>query len=836
MPRQRSPRRTGRGGTPAPPPPPATLAFASATSVQTVQVASGLARGQIAITSTGGAPAGPSVSGISLSAGSGWLTAATIFDGTGFVLQYEMDPNGLAAGTTRTATITVTDPNGAAPIQHVVTFNIVDNAPPILGIASSTHLAQATVGGASPQSVTVQLLNVGGQSLGTLSLFGGAPTYSGAHTGWVSSSFNQTDKTLTLTFNTTGIVSSGSSRARFVIEDSVAINEAILDVDLQMGTATVQPSLVVSPTNIQQTIQLGANATQTVLTISNANGAVGDLGTISVSEPSAVAWMSQAIVGNTVVVTFSTTGLGAGAYTGGIDVAASAAPNSPVRVNVDITVASAASTNDPTLPTEYNPTVPLVTGTTFNVNNATQFQNALNNSVRGDRIVITAGTVLTGNFILPNKTGSVDAAAGTGWITIESSAIASLPRGTRLRPTVNAAHVATIQTANADPCLRTTTPSAATGGGWHFRGIRFGTNGASSIVYAIVKLGGDNSDLTSAANCPGHFYFSRCWVEPGTATQVNQRGILANCRYLKIEDSWLRAGYGQGVESQVVAGWNGLGGFTFENNHLEGSTENILFGGADPGMTGTNYEDMVFRRNYFYKPASYKGTTTVKNIFELKTGVRVLVERNVFDGCWTDGQVGFAILMYNTNQDGTNPTGRVQHVTFRQNLVRNSGAGVNLPARAPNNTTNDVTRDILIEDCYFQNLNVAPYTGAGRTFQFAGVNGVKVRRCTTGGVIEHAAIVDTTAGVPRTANIEFRDNVQAFGNYGWFSSNGSGLAAFTNNCTGTVVVTGNVLVGTSVGGYTGQTFVSTESAGLALGKGVPLATVQNWTSGVEVAR
>src|SRR5215213_4865239 len=67
--------------------------------------------------------------------------------------------------------------------------------------------------------------------------------------------------------------------------------------------------------------------------------------------------------------------------------------------------------------------------TTFQPLDAAAFIAALNNSQLGDTIILKAGTSYTGQFTLPNKT------TGTGWITIQSSALASLPAaGVRVSP------------------------------------------------------------------------------------------------------------------------------------------------------------------------------------------------------------------------------------------------------------------------------------------------------------------------------------------------------------------------------------------------------------------
>ena len=99
-----------------------------------------------------------------------------------------------------------------------------------------------------------------------------------------------------------------------------------------------------------------------------------------------------------------------------------------------------------------------------------------------------------------------------------------------------------------------------------------------------------------------------------------------------------------------------------------------MFGGADPKIIGLVPSDIEFRRNHCFKPLSwnpldpsYAGRHwTVKNIFELKNARRVLVEGNMLENNWADGQSGAAVLFTPRNQEGTAPWSAVQDVTFRR--------------------------------------------------------------------------------------------------------------------------------------------------------------------------
>jgi hypothetical protein len=76
---------------------------------------------------------------------------------------------------------------------------------------------------------------------------------------------------------------------------------------------------------------------------------------------------------------------------------------------------------------------------------------------------------------------------------------------------------------------------------------------------------------------------------------------------------------------------------------------------------------------------TYLGTLfVVKNLFENKTGVRELVEGNIFENNWAQSQKGTAILFYPKNQTGKCPECTVHDVIFRYNIVRHAVNGIGM--------------------------------------------------------------------------------------------------------------------------------------------------------------
>src|SRR5262249_33477916 len=114
---------------------------------------------------------------------------------------------------------------------------------------------------------------------------------------------------------------------------------------------------------------------------------------------------------------------------------------------------------------------------TITVGPRDSLQAALDAAQFGDVIVLQAGTVYKGNFVLPAKNG-------TGEIVIQSSRASELPEGARVNPE-QAAMFAKLQTPEVQPVLRTAP------GAHHYRfvGIEFSATDAKVKVYDLVRSG-----------------------------------------------------------------------------------------------------------------------------------------------------------------------------------------------------------------------------------------------------------------------------------------------------------------------------------------------------------
>ncbi|MBI4459004.1 MAG: right-handed parallel beta-helix repeat-containing protein [Acidobacteria bacterium] len=355
-------------------------------------------------------------------------------------------------------------------------------------------------------------------------------------------------------------------------------------------------------------------------------------------------------------------------------------------------------------------------------------QTALDCATPGQTILLAPPPAnYQGAFKLPNKSGS-------GWITIQSAAIAALPgAGVRVSPGNELAMAwLTALPGSAGPLL------ATSAGAHHYRfiGIKFST---PHWLDTLVLLG--NNSEKSISDLPYHISFDRCYFA-GSPAQGTKHGLTANGGQgvsadgpvsIVVQNSYFQDFKDRQNDAQAINVWNGAGPFLIENNYLEASGENVMFGGGDPTIRNLIPSNITIRRNHFYKPLAWVNQGwRIKNLFELKNASDVVVEANVFQNNWIEAdQRGFAIVFTPRNQNGRAAWSSVRNVTFQNNLIRNSVAGFNLLGRDDTRRSGPL-ENVTIRDNLL--LNIRPdaipgavpdpaFTQPGRLFQV--MNGPK---------------------------------------------------------------------------------------------------------------
>jgi len=394
--------------------------------------------------------------------------------------------------------------------------------------------------------------------------------------------------------------------------------------------------------------------------------------------------------------------------------------------------------------------------------------SALSAARGGSVVCLTAGATYGATY-LPAR-----AAGDTGWIVLRTATTLP-PEGTRMRPSLAGSLAKIVIDRGGLPALETAPGTF----GYVLRGIEIAPTASVTLTYTLVALGTNGPDQDTMSEVPQRLILSQMYIH-GTATGDMQRCVALNSGATAIVDSWLSDCHGKGYDSQAIGGFNGPGPHLVRNNHLEGAGENVMWGGATPSIRNLVAADITFQRNYVYTPLAWKGVWTKKNLFETKNAVRVLVEDNVFDGSWTDGQIGPAIVLKSINDQGDCNWCRTTDVTVRRSYITHAGGGIVISGQEnySGGTVDSVARRFLIQDVVFDSLNMGPYVGGARAVQItSGPTDITFERTITTGNVVCAMLLDNHRPSQRTL---FRNNGWAHGQY-FSASDGTspGLATLT---------------------------------------------------------
>ena len=391
---------------------------------------------------------------------------------------------------------------------------------------------------------------------------------------------------------------------------------------------------------------------------------------------------------------------------------------------------------------------------TINVPAGSSLQDAINRARPGDVLVLAQGATYEGNFVLPARSGDQ-------YITIRTASADDLPRpGQRVLP-AHAPKLAKLKSPSNEPVVRT----AAGAHHWRLQLLELlpTRNGAGDIV----RLGDGSAAQNDLSQVPHDLVVDRCYIH-GDPAAGQKRAIALNSASTSIINSYISDIKAMGQDTQAIAGWNGPGPYTIENNFLEGAGENFILGGSDPAIPNLIAQDVVFRHNHLSKPLAWRTEGwQVKNLFELKNARRVLVEGNLMENVWQQAQVGYAILLTPRNQDGNAPWVRVEDVTIRKNIIRHAGGGIQIVGEDSNYPSGSTSR-VRLADNLFYDIDARTWGGTG-AFALIGEGPSDI-------TIEHNTVSQSghiilayggTKQEPKTVSaLVFRDNVVRHNEYG----------------------------------------------------------------------
>ena len=404
---------------------------------------------------------------------------------------------------------------------------------------------------------------------------------------------------------------------------------------------------------------------------------------------------------------------------------------------------------------------------TIDVPAGADLQAAIDAARAGDILALDPEAVYTGNFVLRNK-GS----RAAGMILITTRDV--LPVG-RMTPDA-AARLPRIQAGPGGGPAFATEPGAHH---YSLTGLAFPP--LAGGINEQVSLGDGSGAQTQIDQVPHDLVVDRCYFYGGDDGQ--KRAIGLNCGAAAISGCYIAGIRAFGQDSQAICGWNGPGPYLIEDNYLEAAGENILFGGADATIPDLVPSHITIRGNTVAKDVAWRGLVgwNIKNLLELKSAAHVEITGNIFEHCWADAQVGFALVLTVRNQDGQAPWSTVRDVRIENNCIRHVGAGINILALDDDLVLRPSVRMEHVEvlNNLFYDIDNAAWGGhdgwaSGRLVQICdGPKGLVIAKNTmcyssrnAPSTLNAALYFVTGAGQYTVEGLDVRDNILAEGEYG----------------------------------------------------------------------
>ncbi len=312
-------------------------------------------------------------------------------------------------------------------------------------------------------------------------------------------------------------------------------------------------------------------------------------------------------------------------------------------------------------------------------------QTDLDAATCGEVLVLPAGSVYTGNFVMPAKHCDNE-----HYIWIETNGAIPLP-GSRINPSY--AGVASLPGRpaftgpNKNVMAKIVTPNSSAAlslvGGDHVR----------LMGVEVTKVAGNYSGGLISANQSNSIIVDRDWLHGTSKDDLAVAVGVVDANNFALINSYTsdlhcESKAGTCVEAHVVSGGTGnaaSAGLLIQNNFLESSSASVSMGGGQATTTPT---DITISNNHFFKPLTWfvgnpgfvsgphGDPFVIKNHLELKNAQRVLVQYSILENNIDQSdQRGYSFLFTAKNQNGLCPICQVTDVTMRWSQIMHVGGG-----------------------------------------------------------------------------------------------------------------------------------------------------------------
>lgn len=420
---------------------------------------------------------------------------------------------------------------------------------------------------------------------------------------------------------------------------------------------------------------------------------------------------------------------------------------------VDENWTAGGTDNGVNLPTvKLDTTFSLNGGTTHNVANASELATALTNqaSQNNPLIVLTADFDSSTTFDLPVRTGT-----GTCQIISSNFNTSTPPKapGKRVVP-ADASNMKRIRTTVSNtPIFRATHGATHPS---HYRFIGLELTSTASQQQALFMIDGSTS---TDANLCDDIGIDRCYIHGAIGSIAMRRGCHMDGTNTYIIDSTISEFHEAGAENHALLYAKAGANHKIVNNYLSATSINILVGGDTSSRRASNME---IRFNHIDKPAAWEALyTDVKNLIELKLGDKILIEGNVIEGSWTQGQTGMALSLQSIS--GINePQYKLTDCIVRWNKIMRYDEPFRI--NGGNQGTLEDTLRVLVHDNLFVERRTSVADGRGHLNGFeANLDTIIVKNNTIDASSNFAAFNTDIGTGGDNLGLTFEDNLTRLG-------------------------------------------------------------------------
>jgi len=364
-------------------------------------------------------------------------------------------------------------------------------------------------------------------------------------------------------------------------------------------------------------------------------------------------------------------------------------------------------------------------------------------------------------------------------------------------------------------------------------------SGSNQLALFVAGDGAGINSGHSAANFADHITIARSCIHGANINSNVLHGIRFTARHFQVLASVIDEIHKSDSSSQPtgISSDFSYGPVNVINNTVAAVSENFIFGGADPPISGLVTADIYIGFNYIYRPTAWFSVPLyageMRNFIECKNCERLLVEHNAMNRV-NNNSVSSALQFTPRNPGGACTWCVVQDVTIRYNYMREFSDAVSI--LGANGMTVGGSQGPELPSQRFSihdnemHLNRGGYTGNGRWFQLtpgdASATGCSATPNTDACRLKDISIVHNTlistdsntvwtlAGTPTSndkgVNLIFADNVVPAGSNLMGNDTGSvhpltgAFGAYFSSYT----VTGNAIWDISGAGYSEADFPS----------------------------